>query len=378
MFVLITFPQMRSLSIILLFYFLGIQLKANSQVYNVDINYVKAWKKMDSLRRHHMVKESFSLNKKKIDSIQRLISLSPDDTVKVNRLLLVSSIQMEIGVDAPTTTFALQAYSLAEKLHFKKILTPIFKELGNIYAFRKDFKTAIQYYQRALDLTEKDLDNSKSIDLYAVLLNSYFYLADYPHAMETISREMTIAEKLNDKKRVAHCNNILGYIHFKQEDFEEAEKYYTRYINIARELNDSVLLAHALGEMADVYINEKKYSKSIKILFNTLQICDQMFLDRKSLGLETNYKAKALYRLSRAYKLYGDLPKALHYSQEAFKLVPVDFTDYEIAGYYINAGDVYKELNEYKKAIDYLRYGFTLSKDIQHRENTRDAARYLS
>lgn len=323
------------------------------------------------------------INKIKADSLKRLIEAAPDDTLKVLRLIEISYLQG--GLEKPTISFALKALSLAKKLHFSSGIASAYHLIGINYELRKDSKTAIKYYQQAIDFSETERYSANSAHYYASLLNLYFYLADYPHTMEIISREMRFAEKINDKRRIAHCNNILGWIYSKQENFKEAEKYYDLYINNAKELKDSVLLAHALGEVADVYIREKKITQSKFVLFATIQICDNLLLNPGNQNVNQintwalQYKVKALYRLGKTYKLTGELQKALHYSLEAIKFATIHATTkYDITSYYINAGDVYKELKEFKKAIPYLRYGLNLARDIQHRENTMDAAEYLS
>ncbi len=320
---------------------------------------------------------------KEIDSLKQILIGTPDDTVKVNRLILLSQIQYD-----PENTqkeFSLQALSLAEKLHYKKGILLATYATGSVYQINKDYQTAINYYKKTIDLSESYGINSEETDFYPPLLNLYFYLGDYPNAMETISREMISAEKNKDKKRIAHCNNILGYIYFKQENFVAAEKYYGLYLNNAKELKDSVMLAHALGEVSDVYTAEKKYNESIDALFTTISICDNLATNSGSQGAgyvhawQAQYKSKALYRLGVNYKLIGKLPEALYYALEAIKYANrVSPPKYETARYYINAGDVYKEQKDLKKAIEYLRLGFDIAREIQHRENTRDAAEYLS
>ena len=374
---------MRFLQIIFILFFLCIEKTGYNQVHKVEIDSLYTLKRMDSLGQQMKGKDAFLLNKNKADSLKRLITGAPDDTLKVIRLIAISYLQN--NAEKTITGFAVEALSLAEKLHYKQGIPWAYHALGNIYQLRKDYTTAIKYFQQALELSETGVNNSNSAPFYPALLNLYFYLADYPHAMEIISREMTIAEKTNDKRRIAHCNNIIGYIYYKQENFTDAEKYYNLYIKNAKELNDSVLLAHALGEVADVYIREKKYNQSNNVLLTTLQICDRLLINSGTQNLNQintwilQYKVKAFYRLGKAYKLTGELPKALHYSLEAIKFSTINSTTkYDIASYYINAGDVYKELKEFKKSIEYLIYGFTLSNDIQHRENTRDAAGYLS
>lgn len=324
-----------------------------------------------------------SMNEKRVDSLKRLISHAPDDTLKVMRLLMLSD---ELGHDVvnATTDFAERAKSLAEKLQYKRGLAYACMAIGGIYQKRKDYTTAIAYYLQAIDAAKAD-DNISKKGFYSTLLNLYFYLGDYPNAMETVTRELAGYEKRKDKPGIAHCNNLLGYIYFKQENFSESEKYYDRYINNTRELHDSTMLAHALGEVADVYTEEKKYGQSIGSLFTVIQIVDRGLASTGNSanygtqGWLLQYKTKAMYRLSRNYKLMGNLTEALKYSLATLELItPIGTTDYDSASYLISAGDIYKELMDYEKAIHYLSLGFNVSKKIHHRENTRDAAEYLA
>ena len=330
----------------------------------------------------HLNKDSLN-HERRIDSLKQLISHTPDDTQKVKRLVALSDLQFV--PEETTPDFAQQALTISQKLGFKEGIAIAYKSLGSACETRKDYNTAIKYFQQALTAGESFNYEFEKVEFFSPLLNLYFYLGDYPNAMETISREMTFAEKMNDKRRIAHCNNILGYIYFKQENFTESEKYYGLYIKNAKELNDSLLLSHAMGEISDVYTEEKKYKESIDNLFTTIRICEQLLAvphpsDSNFIrGWAPQYHSKTLYRLSKVYKMAGDLQKALQYSQQAIESTnQQSIIKYDIASYYITAGDIYKDLKEYKKAIDHLMYGLVISKEIRHRENTRDAAKYLS
>ncbi len=320
---------------------------------------------------------------KSTDSLKQLLPGSPDDSVKVFRLCLISELQQHnAGIK---TEFAQQALYIAEKLHYKKGIFLAYTALANAYQVKNDYQKAISILKKAIDFSETTDNNSDNTDIYPALLNLYFYLGDYPNAMEIISREKQLAEKLNDKKRIAHCDNILGYIHFKQENFGAAIASYNRYINLASELNDSLMLAHALGELSDVYTGEKKYRQAVDILFNTINLCDRLQanpgIHNKDLinGLTPQYKSKALYRLGKNYKLMGENLMAEKYALEAVEHTKNYPTPkYETAAYYINAGDIFYREKDFNKALHYLHYGYQLSREIQHRENSRDAAEYLS
>ena len=320
--------------------------------------------------------KGFLINKHVADSLKAIVVNGPDDTLKVNRLIRIS--WLNVDAEKERDQYAFTALALAKKLQFSRGIAEAYEAIGSNYQLDRDYPKAVKYLKLAIDESEKL--PSPNQDFYPALLNIYFYLGDYPNAMETISREMRLAEATNDKTRIAHCNNILGYIYFKQENFPEAEKYYNKYITNAKELNDSLLLAHALGEISDVYTIEKKYDEAIDVLFNSIHICDVLLEHPEQyhyIGWAPQYKAKAFYRIGIAYKLEGDLSHALQYSLEAIQNDSHN-PGYDTAAFYINTGDVYKEMKDLGKAIQYLRHGFTLSEEMHHRENTRDAAEYLS
>jgi signal transduction histidine kinase len=51
---------------------------------------------------------------------------------------------------------------------------------------------------------------------------------------------------------------------------------------------------------------------------------------------------------------------------------------YDIASYYNLTGDIYRELGDLTKALHYLRKGLSLSKEIKHNENLRDAFGFMA
>jgi len=322
-------------------------------------------------------KEVRRLSQRHSDSLKVLIAQGRDDTVKVTRLLEVS--MLEVDPEKDCIQYAFTALSLAQKLQFDRGIAQAYSTIGANYQLIRDYTAATKYFNLAI--AESQRPGSKSHeDFFPPLLNLYFYIGDYPNAMETISREMKLAESTNDKFRIAHCNNILGYIYYKQDNYDEAERYYNTYFNNARELKDSMMIAHALGEIADVYTTEGKYDQAIDVLLRCIRICDVVLLRPdlyQSSGFARQYKAKALFRIGRIYKLRGDLPRALQFSLDAIAKESGN-PGYDTAAFYINAGDVYREMKDFKQAIHYLQHGFKLSVEMHHRENTRDAAEYLS
>ena len=323
--------------------------------------------------------KSFATNEKKIDSLKKLILNASNDTSKVLYLIALSNEQSNDIVNA-STEYAERAILLAGQLQYGWGLAMAHQALGLIFQNRKDHKTAVYHYQLAIKAVENAADFTR-INFYSPLLNLYFYLGDYPDAMKAVNTQLEIFEKIKFSSGIAQCNNLLGYIYLKQENFINAEEHYSRYLENAIILNDSIMVAHALGEMSDVYAVEKKYDQSILALSIALKMLGATSRSKSEYtrGQTQQMQAKAFYRLGKVYKEKGNLLQALKYSVAAVDSSIRNSTNvYEKAAYFINAGDVYKDLKQYDRAIDYLRFGFSLSKNIQHRENIRDAANYLS
>lgn len=332
----------------------------------------------DSTDRH--IHESY-VARMQMDSIQRQLEKATDDTSRILLLVQLSNLESNYLKDA-STSFGERAVTLSKKIHFEKGEALAYRTIGGIYQVRKDYQTAIYYFKLAIEKAEENSSVSP-LELYPTLLNLYFYLGNYPEAMAAVTHEMELYEKEKNKEGIAHCNNLLGYIHLKQENFPEAEKFYGRYIQNAKELKDSTMLVHALGEVSDVYTEEKEYDRSIDTLLKLVEICKHGIVRRGAAsfggGWLPQYRLKAMFRLGRNYKLKGELDKALEYALHSIENSPyVGVTDYDSSSYYINIGDIYKKMHNYDKALFYLNGGFEIARRIQHNENTRDAAEYIS
>ncbi|MBK7561843.1 MAG: hypothetical protein IPI68_10035 [Chitinophagaceae bacterium] len=74
-------------------------------------------------------------------------------------------------------------------------------------------------------------------------------------------------------------------------------------------MNDSSMLAHALGEVSDLLTGEK-IDQAISFI-RVIQICEHLLIKLVTRiimepGMVARYKAKAMYRLGKAYKLKGE------------------------------------------------------------------------
>lgn len=325
-------------------------------------------------------------NKRESDSLQKVIAQQNDDTFKVLNLLRYANLLQNDTANLNLAA-ALQAKLLAEKLNFKPGIARALSSIANVYECRRNYTMAIHYFQKAAEAGEHYRHYMPEDNFYSSLLNLYFYLGNYPDAASVSLKQLAVAEKNNNVPETALYNNLLGYINYKQGNYAEAEDYYSKYINLAKQIKDSLMLGHAYSESSEVFVEKKDYRKALSYLFAAKNIYATLMQAYKDINSShTNYYAvsaarivKVNFQTGRVYKLMNILDSALDYSMYAVEGSKKEASNsYDVASFYINAGDVYRLQGNNAKAVELLKMGLSIAVQIMHKENERDACNYLS
>ena len=304
-----------------------------------------------------------------------------------------------MGFVIPDTSLSIakKADELSHKLHYDRgIELSEYSEGAHAEEF-KDITKALNYYREATAVAElhklyTDVDETypKIYEIYNSCLNIYYYRANYPAAMDIAQKGLSFAEQINDKENQAHYNNQVGFIYLKQEKADESIQYYARYLKLASEINNRMMVADASNGIADAYLIKKAYKSSLLYYFKALNIYEKIKVSadgaesEKFDGTRDAIKHERIaytsYKLSTTYKLLGNYKQALKYSQQIFyiyeerkNLGSRSFNDFDLASYYINAGDICQLLKDYKQAGFYLNKGLSLARSIHHQEDIQDA-----
>lgn len=321
-----------------------------------------------------------SLNKARVDSLIRLTNHRPDDTFKVSLYSHISALYHNTKNDS-ASIFAWKAHALSEKLQYVKGICHSLSSLGNYYGTfgTNEFDKSMYYYRAQADVAEKHGLKKELQDAFSCMLNLCFYTGDFPQAMKLSTKALTIAEKNNDTQKIAYYNNLLGFIYLRQGNPEDSRKYYQRYFENASLISDSTMMADARIGLAEVFLFEKKNEEALPLLFQARDY----YLNRiHRIGINFLKAEKIPYTmfiLAKAYHAMGDHQQALEYCLRGFafsKRFP--FNLYDLANYYIITGNVYEDAGQMDKAVETLQSGLTLSLEIKHAENVRDAYQSLS
>lgn len=244
----------------------------------------------------------------------------------------------------------------------------------------KDYQQSTKYWQAALTIAlSNDLHYEELHRMRPSLNNNFFLAGEYTNAMKISSDGLATAARIRDTNRIIHFTNVIGFIHMKQKNFAQAKQYFTLQLQLSKAIRDSLAEAHALYNFADLSVGQQQYDEAISFLQQSAKVYQSAI--SANLFTPKEREAFVFNKMAESYKLKGDLYEALRYSLHAVILASngtVAFNKYDIAGYYVNAGDIYNRLNKTDSAIILLKKGIEISRQIIHREYTRDAAEQLA
>jgi signal transduction histidine kinase len=319
-------------------------------------------------------------HRRQIDSLQKKIKNAKEDTFLVKKLCLLSDHYCPFWPDSALAP-ARRAIQLAEKLKYPHSIMMGLLSLANAFYLQRKFDSSTYYAQKGLDICMKNDLYYEEQHLFRYFMNNnFFFQGDYTGAMKISTDGLARAERIKDKKTMEHFSSVLGYIMMKLQNFELSRHYFSSELELAKEIKDKDREAHSLMNLADLSIAEKKLPEAIQFINDALNIyktLPEAFLVNGS-GFEK--EAYIYNKFAEVYKLMQKNSDALQYSLKAIRIVRINHVGnpYDVAAYYINAGNIYNLLQKPDSAISYLRLGQVIAQKVQHTENLRDAFEQLS
>lgn len=243
--------------------------------------------------------------------------------------------------------------------------------MGILSQVKRDYPAALTRYRQALALDAAARAYPKTLMDYATILNIYFYTGDYPAAMQAASEELALAEAHHDSLQMARSYCTMGFIYYRQGNTGQSGIYYDLYLRLAEKAKDSLLMADAYADIGEIRTAVHHYSEALGSLFKAYELYDRL--------RHTEKMVHTSYEISQVYKGMRNYDEALVFAVKTLNNIDTGlYNEYDKALYYINAGDVYKDLADFGKAVAMTRRGLVIAQRIQHREDVRDAWRTLA
>ena len=216
----------------------------------------------------------------------------------------------------------------------------------------------INFGYQALDLCKiLDWDRGRGLANMTIGLN-YKYKAEYKRALPFLFTARTIFEGISDMFDLSNCLKNIGVVYEDSKEYDTALNYYRRSLGISEQLPNKTMIARNYGNICNLYESERLYDSALYYGYKSLRLFQ--------LTGEKVFIATALGNIGIVYNSKGNYDSALNYDQQALKM----FEDAgDKVGIAINLGNIASVY--YAKDTARLAVGDSTRTDSSKAENIR-------
>jgi len=264
---------------------------------------------------------------------------------------------------------------------------------GSIFINIPNFKKAIKYFKKSLEISEKNGYKKGESLCYMNIGIAYTNIGKFDKAIEYAEKSLEIAEKNEDKEGESaryeklynksrfgshisykciksKCYGNIGNVYNYKKEFDKAIYYYKKSLEIAKELG------YEQGELAS--------HDNIGNAYNKLG-CSDIAIEYHKDSLKIAKKIGDMHGKSTAYinlgAAYGDLwcsNKAIQYYKKSLEINERLGNLVGKAACYKDMGAHHYKLGEFKTAVEYYLDAKKIFKDTEQIQQLKELYGYLS
>jgi tetratricopeptide (TPR) repeat protein len=277
----------------------------------------------------------------KIDSLEKILLNSKDDSLKVNLLIKISNKYWGEAHLNKAMEEADTALALAKKLNFNSGIAAAYNLIG--------------------------------------LLNQT--QGNYAEALKNFFASLKIEEQSGDKKAMAGSYNNMGIIYEKQHNYTEAFKNQNQALKLFQEIGDTADVASSYGNIGNIFYFQGNYKEALKNQEASLAIDKKR---NEEYGMAVDYlNIASIYEQLASTEKNSDSAKneweyAVKYNSQALNTFKEMSMQEGMIAAYINNGSFFSHQNKFALAENYFDTAMSLSRQINSKDNIRDCYQGLS
>ena len=294
-----------------------------------------------------------------IDSLYRIASFLPDDTLKVNQYLIVYKLSIRnkpIRIDILN-----KALLLSKNIDYITGIAQCYKNKGLDFRYKHEYIKSIKYHKEALDYFEKSWDRKGRIKNLNSLGVAYRRINVEDEAIKYYFQALELSEKEEHTKSMAIALNGIGNAYITLKKYDYAIKYFKLSLDLEILCNSVRGTGYDYSNLGEAYMYKEEYDSSFYYHGKALEVANQLNIEGD--------KAIIYSSIGQMYQNKGDLDMALKYYLEAIPTLTKHRSKRLLSFSLINIGKIYKLKGEYSKSESYVNEGLEISKKIYTKDN---------
>ena len=315
--------------------------------------------------------------KRNNDSVFFYANLSLESAKKDKSDLSFSEAYKSLG-DAYADRFdyssALEYYSKAkeycEKNNNKNSLISIYNSIGKAYRNLKRYSEAIDSYRQTLEIARGIEDFQNEGLIFYRIASIYYDINDFNKALEYAIKSANVLLPHNIDKDLADAYNFIGNIHATLKNNDLAQEYYEKAFALYVKTNDIKGLSMSLNNLGIIYNNNKETQKAIEYYSKSLDYAKQLN-DNDGISAALNNIGMIYVEIGQIDKGIDSYFQSLEYSIKLFDKSGYTNTFNNIAAAYLKAGNL-------QKAEEYVFKALPLAKKVTDLQVVQESYQILA
>ncbi|KAB1155074.1 tetratricopeptide repeat-containing hybrid sensor histidine kinase/response regulator [Flavobacterium luteum] len=229
-------------------------------------------------------------------------------------------------------------------------------ELSNFNVKVNNYKSSLDFAQKAIDFAVNKKDNKQEARSYAVLASLYFDLKKYDDAIESYTKSLSFYNLIAPSSEQAYSYYKLGLCYMEKGEFLKAETYF----NNAQKIYSDIKIPDAIEllnlQKGIVYSAKGKYKLATPIF-------DQIIAKPDYLDVFKT-KAEALFQLGTIELKNNRKNLALNYLNRAYELNAKDKNIEQKSKILLSLSVVHEKLLDIFKSHKYLKEHLSMKDSI--------------
>ncbi|MFN8354235.1 MAG: ATP-binding protein [Spirosomataceae bacterium] len=328
-----------------------------------------------------------------IDYYKNELLTQKEDTNRVNTLFKIADVYVTQKNREQAIDFFDKALQLSQKIGFEKGSIRYYRRMYSLYAIAPiNEGKMIEMYKAGVEYSQK-VKSREDIAFFALWLSDrYSIQGNYPEQLKYTYIALKEYEYLRDTTMMSSCYNGIGYYMTFQKNYSEAIKNHTIALRLRQSQNNKNLVGQSLVNLCDTYLKMSQLDSAQFYITQAIDLYTNLGTKAISWGLPLSYLYKASLNFKRgeiAEQKNNQLvaqayfKEALTYYQKSQKLYRTQWNKTIGDHRDIDIGKTYYKLNNIALADSFLRSGAKHierinEQDSELQEDRRDVYYYLS
>jgi len=239
--------------------------------------------------------------------------------------------------------------------------------IGSLYIMMSKYSESLKYIKELPEINLLMSNKKEIADAYGYPGYIHLKLGNFDGALDNYLKELKLREELGEKKEMERFLTNIGKIYFKINKFGRALEYYQKALEINEGRGKKIEVAQSLANLGNVYFELKDYKRALSYYDKSLDLTDEKqiksILTKGEKLAFLQGRAVLLNNMGLVYKNLGDYKKALDYCKASIK-IKGEIDDNKNLFYPLTSiAEILMKLEIYDESLKYLERALSIAEE---------------